>query len=131
MSNKHKPNKLKKVGRKELKFDMEVVEAFGAVKASYRFMADYFGCSLKTIDRRMQDEDGSFCLRYKKGLAKTKYNLSKKQIEIAMTGNVTMLIWLGKQLLEQTDKQEVGLKKDTLTDLFNIMENGINSETKR
>ena len=26
---------------------------------------------------------------------------------------------------------DIGLRKDTLTDLFNIMENGINSETKR
>lgn len=98
----------KKVGRPKLKFDMKVVGAFGAVKASYRFMADYFGCDLATIERRMKNEEGEFCIQYKKGLAKTKFNLSKKQIELAMSGNVTMLIWLGKQLLNQSDKQETG-----------------------
>ncbi len=111
MANKHKPKK-KKRGRPLIKFDLKVVEAFGAVKASYRFMADYFGCELKTIDRRMKKEDEDFCLHYKKGLAKTKFNLAKKQIEIAMAGNVTMLIWLGKQLLEQSDKQEIGKPGD-------------------
>ena len=30
-----------------------------------------------------------------------------KQYEIALTGNVPMLIWLGKQYLGQTDKSEV------------------------
>ena len=30
-----------------------------------------------------------------------------KQVELAKAGNVTMLIWLGKQMLDQSDKQEV------------------------
>lgn len=33
-----------------------------------------------------------------------KVNLFAKQYEIAMEGNVTLLIWLGKQYLGQTDK---------------------------
>ena len=36
-----------------------------------------------------------------------KIALRKKQIEMAMDGNVQMLIWLGKQYLGQQDKQEV------------------------
>ena len=33
--------------------------------------------------------------------------LAQKQFELAMDGNVTMLVWLGKQYLGQTDKQEM------------------------
>ena len=36
-----------------------------------------------------------------------KLALRKKQFDIAMQGNVQMLIWLGKQYLEQSDKQEL------------------------
>ena len=37
--------------------------------------------------------------------------LRQKQFEIAMTGNVSMLIWLGKQRLGQIDKQEIKTKE--------------------
>ena len=44
--------------------------------------------------------------------------LRQKQFQMAMDGDVKMLIWLGKQMLGQADKQEV-----TTTELpegFNI-----------
>jgi len=34
--------------------------------------------------------------------------LAQKQFQVAMTGNPTMLIWLGKQWLGQSDRHEVG-----------------------
>jgi hypothetical protein len=39
----------------------------------------------------------------KKGRDETRERIRRKQIEIAEAGNVTMLIWLGKQLLGQSD----------------------------
>jgi hypothetical protein len=33
-------------------------------------------------------------------------SLRRKQLQVAMSGSVPMLIWLGKQLLGQTDRQE-------------------------
>ena len=41
-----------------------------------------------------------------KGRANLKERLKRKQIQVAMQGNVTMLIWLGKQYLGQTEKVE-------------------------
>jgi len=41
-----------------------------------------------------------------KGRAVLKQKLKRKQIQVALTGNVSMLIWLGKQYLEQKDKME-------------------------
>jgi hypothetical protein len=33
--------------------------------------------------------------------------MRRKQMEVAMSGNVTMLIWLGQQYLGQADKETV------------------------
>jgi DNA-binding CsgD family transcriptional regulator len=41
-----------------------------------------------------------------KGKANLKERLKRKQIQVAMQGNVTMLIWLGKQYLGQAEKIE-------------------------
>jgi DNA-binding CsgD family transcriptional regulator len=41
-----------------------------------------------------------------KGRANLKTRLRKKQISVALKGNVTMLIWLGKQYLSQAEKIE-------------------------
>ncbi len=86
--------------------DLETIETFGRIKASYELIGEHFSCSYKTIERRMHDEEGEFCQAYKKGLARTKTLLAHKQIEVAMGGNVAMLIWLGKQYLDQKDKRE-------------------------
>jgi hypothetical protein len=36
-----------------------------------------------------------------------KISLRRQQIETAKKGNVSMLIWLGKQLLDQSDKRVI------------------------
>jgi len=43
---------------------------------------------------------------YEKGLARMRRTLRAKQYEMAMAGSVTMLIWLGKNELNQTDKSD-------------------------
>ena len=42
-----------------------------------------------------------------KGRANLKKRLRKAQLDAALSGNSTMLIWLGKQMLGQVDKQEI------------------------
>jgi hypothetical protein len=42
-----------------------------------------------------------------KGRENGKTRLRKKQIEVALAGNVSMLIFLGKNMLGQSDKQEI------------------------
>lgn len=42
--------------------------------------------------------------------------LRKKQFEVALEGNTTMLVWLGKQYLQQTDKVQTEDKTETLFD---------------
>ena len=47
-------------------------------------------------------------------------SLRRKQYEVAMGGNCSMLIWLGKQHLDQTDKQET-IDGTDYTDLARLL----------
>ena len=85
-------------------FDPNQVSIFGMYAATYETMAEFFGVSIDTIRRRMQDEGSDFCKAYKKGKGQALMKLREAQLQKALSGDSTMLIWLGKQLLGQTDK---------------------------
>jgi hypothetical protein len=57
------------------------------------------GVSVDTLDRR-------FAAEIEKGRSNLRTSLRRWQLEAAKKGNVAMLIWLGKQYLEQTEKVE-------------------------
>lgn len=70
-------------------------------------IAWFFGISEDTLGRRIQEKYGeSFADYFKKASSEGKMSLRRKQFEIALKGNVSMLIWLGKQCLGQSDKLE-------------------------
>jgi len=93
-------------GRPKIEFDLEQVERLAMLQCTYEELAAFFDCSVDTIGRRMED-DPDFCGAYKRGLEKGKMSLRRYQWRAAESGNVTMLIWLGKQHLGQTDKQDI------------------------
>jgi hypothetical protein len=62
-------------------------------------MGAVLGCDASTLTRR-------YASVIETGRQTGKMSLKRKQWEVAMGGNVTMLIWLGKQNLGQTDKIE-------------------------
>ena len=84
------------------KYDIDAEEVFKL--ASYGCtnteIADFFGCSKDLISK-------SYSTNVLKGRTDLKKRLRKAQIDSALSGNSTMLIWLGKQYLEQTEKSEV------------------------
>jgi hypothetical protein len=90
-----------------MEFDPTEVEKLGMLGATAPEMAAWFGCGLRTIERRMAKVDGEFWRAYEKGFGRLKISLRRQQIESAKGGSVAMLIWLGKQLLGQADKHEV------------------------
>lgn len=73
------------------------VKALAEINCSYAEMAAVLDCDEKTLTNR-------FSQVIKKGRESGRSSLKRKQWELAMGGNVTMCIWLGKQLLGQTDK---------------------------
>jgi len=93
----------KKMGRPMLEFDLVELDKLASLGATYDDLADWYETTRRTIDRRIAKDD-DFCRAFKKGQAKLKMSIRRNQVKLANDGNVTMNIWLGKQLLGQTDK---------------------------
>ena len=85
---------------KKYNIDPEQVEKLAALGCTNTEIATFFGCSKDLISK-------SYSTNITKGKQIGKIRLRKMQIQAAEKGSVPMLIWLGKQMLEQTDKQEV------------------------
>jgi len=74
---------------------------------SAEYCAKKLNISADTLDRRLQEKFGYGFKEYRKDAQEPmRINLLKKQYEVAMQGNVSMLIWLGKNHLGQSDKVE-------------------------
>jgi hypothetical protein len=104
-----------KTGRPVKDFDLGEVEKLGTLGATAGEMAAWFGCGTRTVERRMGKLEGDFRRSYDAGFGRLKISLRRKQIESAKAGNTTMLIWLGKQLLDQADKREI-VQEATITE---------------
>jgi len=89
----------KKVGRPKIEINEDQLEKLASILCTMEEMASFFGCSVDTLERNFADT-------IKKGKDKGRMSLRRLQFEKAQTGNTTMLIWLGKQMLGQKDKIE-------------------------
>lgn len=83
--------------RHKLPIDADQVEKLAAIMCTMKEIASVVKCSVDTLERRFADI-------IEKGRDRGKMSLKRKQYEVAMSGNVSMLIWLGKQHLGQKDK---------------------------
>jgi hypothetical protein len=79
---------------------LDEVENYAALGGTDLEIAEMVGCSPQTLKRRYGE-------KLKAGRARRRLRLRQKQTEVALGGNVTMLIWLGKQELGQVDRQEL------------------------
>lgn len=89
-----------KGGRPKLKIDPKLVESLAHIGCTTPEIAAIVDCSEDTLERR-------FAGVMRKGRHNMKSSLRRMQYKSAEAGNVTMQIWLGKQHLGQSDKQEV------------------------
>ena len=99
-------------GRPRLEFDLDQVRALAAMQCTQAEMAAVLKCSVDTIKRRI-DEDADFADAINEGLGSGKVSLRRLQWEAAKKGNVTMMIWLGKQVLGQKDRSETEFRDIT------------------
>lgn len=96
------------MARPKKPIDYALVEKLAQIHCTQAEIAEIVGVTTKTLQR-----DTEFCRIYKKGLHAGKMSLRRKQWQAAENGNTTMLIWLGKQYLEQKEDAELNqLKKD-------------------
>lgn len=108
------------MARPRIELNKEQFEKLCGIQCTLPEMACFFKCSEDTIERWCKREykaDFAEIFRIKRGLGKI--SLRRAQFRMAET-NATMAIWLGKQYLGQTDKQEIAVSSsndDTIKEM--------------
>tara|TARA_X000001382_G_scaffold122677_2_gene105824 strand:- start:1129 stop:1443 length:315 start_codon:yes stop_codon:yes gene_type:complete len=97
----------KKVGRPKKKLDTKLIERLSSIFCTNEEIATVVGCHSDTLA-------DNFSEYLKKGRYRGKMSLRRMQFEKAQTGNTTMLIWLGKQMLGQKDRIETSEEAEPL-----------------
>ena len=80
----------------------EKVKMLASFGCSYIEIGKYFGCSEGVIRKR-------FKVEYEQGREEMKLSLRQLQWKNAQQGNTALLIFLGKNYLQQTDKSQVDM----------------------
>lgn len=108
------------MARPPLEIDKKQFEKLCALQCTLIEIAGWFGCSDDTIERWVKKEyKKNFAEIFRQKRCSGAVSLRRKQMEIALSGNVAMLIFLGKQYCGQSDKienknEEVPTTVDTL-----------------
>lgn len=89
----------RKPGRPKKTLDKERIQKLASLHLTVEEIAAVEGVNKKTLERRCKKE-------LEAGRLTARASIKRKQMELAKAGNVTMLIWLGKNYCEQTDKVE-------------------------
>lgn len=92
---------------------IETVEKLAAMQCTDEEIASLVEMTVDTLTNEVNVE--AFMEAKKRGKEKGKASLRRLQYEAAQKGNVSMLIWLGKQYLGQKDQQDVSIGDSALT----------------
>ena len=83
------------------------LDALLQFKVPLSFVCDYIGVSRDTVMRRIKEEhDMTFKEYHNLRLQRTATKLQQKAIEMALTGNTTMMIFALKNMAGWSDKME-------------------------
>jgi hypothetical protein len=94
-------------GRPPIEVDWNVIDAMCAIHCTGPEIAEVTGISEDTLTRKCKQQHKMLFAEYiKQKSLKGKASLRRRQWKAADSGDRTMLVWLGKQWLDQTDKIE-------------------------
>ena len=96
---------------KKHNIDTTKIEQLASFGCTNKEMASFFGCSESLLKK-------SYSIFLTKGRDKGKIRLRQMQWKSAENGNVTMQIWLGKQILGQAEQPMV--MEDELVEGFDL-----------
>ena len=97
-------------GRPRKEIDFEQFEKLCSIECTKEEVCAYFDIDDKTLEARLKEQyQAGFSEVYRSKKKRGRISLRRKQYEVALSGNPSMLIWLGKNYLSQTDK----IKEDT------------------
>lgn len=89
--------------------DMDVLKRAASIGCNVGEIAAVLGIGQSTLYDHMERDD-SIALAIEEAAANGKASLRRLQWQRAMGGSDTMLIWLGKNILKQTDRTELSGK---------------------
>ena len=92
----------RRLGRPPKPLDLEDLKRIARTGATHGEMAARLRMSEDTLQRRLQDQE--VCALVDEAQAEVKISLRAKQVQLALAGDRTMLVWLGKQWLGQKDR---------------------------
>ena len=93
----------KRVTKPRIEIDAVEVEKFAQIGCTQQEIADAIGVSLATLKNRFNEPGSEILAAYKRGASAIRQSLRRAQLKLALSGNATMGIWLGKQMLGQRD----------------------------
>jgi hypothetical protein len=88
------------MARPRIQVDLNLLEGLAQIGCTDVEIAVLVGCSVDTLNNRFSEI-------LDKGRQSLRMRLRKAQLNAAENGNIAMLIWLGKQYLNQRDRMEV------------------------
>ena len=100
-----------KKGKPKIELDSALVRRLAGLQCTYEEIASALGVSVDTLDRRREDTP-EIAEAIKEGRSLGKRSLRRMQLKSAKGGSVTMQIWLGKQWLDQKDRQDIEHHED-------------------
>lgn len=107
---KFTPKKKAKMGRPRKEISRVAFIKLCKIQSTEEEIASAFECDVDTITRWCKRTFGhTFAEVFSRYKGQGNISLRRKQNQVALSGNVKMLIWLGKNRLNQTDKQDVNL----------------------
>lgn len=112
----------RKVGRPPKEFDQKNFESLCQIQCTEEEICQFFSCSEKTLNKWCREKYGanfSQVFRDKRGVGKI--SLRRAQFQAAINGNASLLIWLGKQYLGQSESAGTEEQKE-IEDLTPVSE---------
>jgi len=101
IAEKKKP---KKIGRPRKELDWDEFDKLCLIQCTEQEIAGWFDMSIETLKKRCVEEHGlTFLELYTQKSAEGKTSLRRAQWKSALSGDRTMMIWLGKNHLGQRD----------------------------
>ena len=102
------------MGAPKKKISFEELKKLCVLQCTLEEVAGWFDVDEDTVNARIKEKFGfTYSVFYKKHSQGGKVSLRRLQFKSAEKGNVTMLIWLGKQWLGQKDRIEKSLDDKT------------------
>lgn len=96
------------MAKPRLAIDPKQVELLASIGCTQEEIAVVVGCTARNLRKRFSTEMDA-------GKERLRVSLRRMQYEKAKDGNVAMLIWLGKQYLGQSERQETKLTEEVVT----------------